>query len=125
MPELVSTATPDDSVTRLMNEGAIGMTQAAKLVGTFRDGKATCSTTITRWVQKGIRLAGGRVLKLEAFRLNGRLCTSKAALIRFIQAQNENPANGQPAAIVCETVAQKKSRSHAASAELDAALAAG
>lgn len=121
MPDIVSTVQSEDVIGRLINEGAIGMTQAAKLVGTFRDGRPTCSTTITRWCLKGVRLADDRIVKLESFRLNGRLCTSKAALIRFIQAQNKD-SGADPTEILAETPAQRNSKACAASRELDALL---
>jgi hypothetical protein len=88
--------TADDVVARLMDEGVIGMKQAAKLCGTFRQGKPTRSGTIARWAMRGIKLEDGRLLKLESFRLNGRLCTSKQAIIRFIRAQNASTAAGAP-----------------------------
>ena len=121
MHGLASTSIAEDVVARLMNEGVIGMTAASKLIGTFRDGKDTCSTTIARWCQKGIRLANGRLLKLESFRLNGRLCTSKAAIIRFIQAQNCTSDVVQAKESI-ESPTQRKSIASAASRELDAVL---
>ena len=123
MPELTSTSIAEDVVARLMNEGVIGMTAASKLIGTFRDGKDTCSTTIARWCQKGVRLANGKLVKLESFRLNGRLCTSKAAIIRFIQAQNCSSGESQVVGST-ETITQRKSIASAASRELDAVLGA-
>jgi hypothetical protein len=122
MPVPVSISAQSNTIARLIEEGTIGMTQAAKLMGTFRNGKPTCSTTITRWAQKGVRLSNGRIVKLEAYRLNGRLCTSRSAIIRFILAQNECPCPEPPA---IEAISQAKNRSRAATAELDAALAAG
>lgn len=86
----------DDLISRLLDEGPIGLTQAAKHIGTFREGKPTRAGTLARWALHGIRLADGSVLKLESFRLNGRLCTSKPALLRFIAAQNTGTAPTLP-----------------------------
>jgi hypothetical protein len=109
-----------DIVARLMAEGPIGMRCAANIFGSFRDGKPTHSSTVTRWAMRGVKLADGRVLKLESFRLNGRLATSKQALLRFVQAQQTPPANHQP---VQATPAQRNRAAEKASAELDAVLA--
>ena len=102
MSALAHTAN-EDVIGRLMEEGPIGMGAAAKLVGTFREGKPTSSITVSRWANKGVRLADGRIVKLEAFRLNTRLCTSRAALLRFIRAQNEDPreAKAESPSIIC------------------------
>jgi hypothetical protein len=98
MPDFVSTANPTDAITRLIEEGSIGLSQAARLVGTFREGKPTHPGTVGRWILKGIVLPDGRRLKLEGYRLNGRLCTTKAAIIRFIAAQQNPtpPSDSQP-----------------------------
>jgi hypothetical protein len=84
--------TSTDLVKRLMTEGLIGMSAAARRLGTFRDGKPTHPSTITRWCVVGVSLDDGTKLKLEHVRMggrNGRLCTSEAALVRFIEAQQE------------------------------------
>jgi hypothetical protein len=91
MPDSISADNPGDVVTRLIEEGPIGLSQAAKVVGTFREGKPTHPGTVGRWALKGVVLPDGRRLKLEGFRLNGRLCTTRQAIIRFIQAQNDTP----------------------------------
>jgi hypothetical protein len=87
MPDPISEARPVDAVTRLIEEGLIGLSQAARLTGTFRQGRPTHPSTLARWAMRGVTLPDGRVLKLESLRLNGRLCTSKQAITRFILAQ--------------------------------------
>lgn len=106
----------NDIVARLFGEGAIGMTQAARLCGTFRQGKPTHAGTVTRWALKGIRLADGSVLRLESFRLNGRLCTSKQAIYRFVQAQNDPTTDSSP---VASTPTEYARRAKAAAKQLD------
>ena len=120
MPDLVSQRATTDTVTRLLEEGPIGMTQATKLLGTFRAGKPTHPSTVSRWAMRGFELPGGRVLKLESFRLNGRLCTSKAAILRFIQAQNDDP----PAVTlpISRGTRQRDREAKVATEELDAVI---
>lgn len=76
-----------DAVNRILSEGALGMSAAARLLGTFRDGRPTHPSTVARWHRDGVTLADGRVIRLEAIRLNGRLVTSRAAIVRFVAAQ--------------------------------------
>ena len=76
-------------IERLIQEGPIGMTQVGRLLGTFRGGKPCHPSTPTRWCLSGVRLPGGRILRLEHYRTAGRLMTSKAALIRFLAAQQQ------------------------------------
>lgn len=100
----------EDVVTRLMGEGPIGMRCAANVFGSFRDGKPTHSSTVTRWATKGVKLADGQVIKLESFRLNGRLVTSRQAIIRFIQAQQtllSSPETKQPTPTQLNRAAEK------------------
>ena len=87
-----------EMIRRVLREGPIGMTLAARLIGKFRDGKPTHVSTIGRWILHGVPRDGG-VLRLEGFRLNGRLVTSEAAIVRFIEAQQveERPAPTEPA----------------------------
>ena len=103
----------DALVERLLGEGLISMSKAASLCGEFRGGKGTHPSTIVRWAARGVRLPGGSVLRLETVRLGGRLATSRAALARFVAAQQP----GQPPAAVAP---KARSRSHdRASARLD------
>lgn len=123
--------TEPDPVERLLRESPIGLTQAANLCGTFRDGKVTHPATLTRWATKGVRLPDGRVLRLETMRLNGRLLTSRPALVRFIRAQQyeTNAPDGGTAtegrdekAAPADTLSIRARRAKAASAELDTLL---
>ena len=74
-------------VGRILTEGPLGMSAAARLLGTFRDGKPTHPSTLVRWHHRGVTLPDGRTVRLEAVRINGRLVTSRAAVIRFVAAQ--------------------------------------
>ena len=63
------------------------MAAAARLLGTFRGGKPCHPSTLTRWCLSGVTLPDGSTLRLEHYRTAGRLMTSKAALLRFLAAQ--------------------------------------
>jgi len=74
-------------VERLAAEGLIGLSTAASFYGRGRQGKATCPGTLTRHYHDGITLPDGTVVKLEAIRVGRKLMTSKAAVLRFLAAQ--------------------------------------
>jgi hypothetical protein len=82
-----------ENVNRLLGEGAIPMAAASRVIGeSFKGNRRTHPSTLMRWIVKGILLPNGDRLKLEGFRLNGRYMTSRAAVVRFIAAQQ--PATG-------------------------------
>jgi len=116
MPDSISDTNTQDSVSKLIKEGLIGLTQAAKIFGTFRLGKTTRSGTVARWALNGIRLPGGQILKLESLRLNGRLCTTEQAVYRFIQAQNNTPTTSSA---VFPTPAERTRAAASAAKQLD------
>jgi hypothetical protein len=66
----------------------------AREIPSHRTGRCLGPQAIWRWVCKGLRLADGRVVKLEAVRLAGRWYSSHGALQRFITAQQDD---AQPA----------------------------
>lgn len=76
-----------EHIDRLLDEHPIGMSQAARLLGTFRGGRACHPSTVVRWCHPGVRLADGRQLRLEHLKVAGRLMTSRPALLRFLAAQ--------------------------------------
>ncbi len=80
----------EEHIERLIAEGSIGMAEAARMMGTFRDGKRCHTSTISRWCSPGIKLPDGRVIRLEHYRSAGRMMTSRAALIRFIAKQQQD-----------------------------------
>jgi hypothetical protein len=84
-------------VERILTEGPIGMSAAARLYGSFRGGRPTHPTTPTRHHLHGVILPDGQVVRLEAVRIAGRLMTSRAAVARFIAAQQiEQPPATPP-----------------------------
>jgi hypothetical protein len=84
MPDPVS-----DRVDRILSEGPIGASEAARLLGVFRGGRPTHPSTPVRWMLSGVQLPDGRRIKLEHIRVANRLMTSRAALIRFLAAQQD------------------------------------
>src|SRR5262249_12902383 len=74
-------------IDRLLAEHPVGMSQAARLLGTFRGGRPCHPSTIVRWCNPGVRLPDGGQLRLEHARVAGRLMTSRPALLRFLAAQ--------------------------------------
>ena len=112
------TSSATNLVERILSESPVGMSAGARLLGTFRGGKPTVPSTLTRWAMHGVTLPDGTVLKLEVIRLNGRLLTSKQALIRFIAAQQQmttDPTNGS-----VRSPAARRTAAERAGAELEA-----
>jgi hypothetical protein len=109
-----------ETVERLTSEGLIGVSQAALLFGTYRNGKPTHPSTVTRWMTSGVILPNGQTLRLESLRLNGRLATSKPALLRFLSEQQ--PAADSTATIPSRGPTARHRASEAAGRELSARI---
>lgn len=123
MQETTSVA---ELVNRIITEGPIGMSAAARLLGEFRAGKATHPSTVSRWASVGVQLSSGQTVRLEAVRISGRLMTSRAAIIRFVAAQNGTDESNPVAPPADDSTPNTRRRQQAAaSVELDAALGAG
>jgi hypothetical protein len=125
MAATATTPTPPDTadqIKQLLAEGPIGLSLAARLFGRFRNNKPTHVSTVSRWINNGVRLADGRVLKLEGFQLNGRVCTTEAAIVRFIAAQQGSPPPRVPTpAGATRTATARRRASEAAAKKLEAA----
>ena len=80
----------------ILDEGAVGLSELARLVGRFRGGRQTSPSTLTRWILEGVRLPDGKVLKLEAVRIHSRWMSSRPRLIEFIERQQPTPAPVAP-----------------------------
>jgi hypothetical protein len=114
-----------DLIRRILAEGPIGANLAARLVGRFRNGRPTHTSTIGRWIADGVKLTDGRVVTLEGYRLNGRWITSEAALVRFIAVQQgaaapagEVPGGHPPARRGVRSPASRRRASEAAAKQL-------
>jgi hypothetical protein len=55
-----------------------------------RDGLRIHTSTIVRWITRGLAVGGGQRLYLEATRVGGRWATSIEALERFEKRRNES-----------------------------------
>jgi hypothetical protein len=86
-----------DRIDRILTEDPFGLSAAAKLFGSFRQGRPTSPATVFRWCTVGVRLPDGRRVFLEHIRLGSRLLTSRPACIRFLAAQQSDPADPAPA----------------------------
>ena len=100
----------------LTSEPALTLSQAAKLVPSYRAGRATHVSRLARWIVNGVRSDDGRVVKLEAMRLGGQWVTSAAALQRFAEAMTPVQMPVVPA----QTAGSRRRSAERASQELDA-----
>lgn len=108
---------PIELVERIVSEGPIGLAAAAKLYGVYRGDRPTAPSTPYRHHTKGVPLADGTIVKLEAIRISGRVMTSRAAVLRFFAAQN-SATNPQPVKNVPRR--ERQAAADAAEKELDA-----
>ncbi len=82
-----------ERIDRILTETPIGLSAAARLFGTFRGGQPTSPATLFRWCIQGVKLPDGRRVRLEHIRIGTRLMTSRAACIRFLEAQQSDPTD--------------------------------
>jgi hypothetical protein len=75
----------------ISEEPLISLAAATKFIPPSRGGAPCSFSCMVRWHQKGARAADGSLIRLEALRVGGRLCTSVAALQRFFQALSARP----------------------------------
>lgn len=67
--------------TSIWYETRLGMTEAARLIPSKKQGKPTHVSTVKRWI-----LRGSRGVRLEGIRVGGQWITSREALERFSAA---------------------------------------
>ena len=63
----------------------LGLKAASALFPRLRDGKPTHTSTIARWILKGIRLQDGRVIRLSAKRFPGGWGVAVEAIDEFVE----------------------------------------
>jgi hypothetical protein len=107
-----------DVISEVLAGDGLSLAQAARVVPAFRAGRPTHVATIWRWAAKGVRIGGGRVVKLETCRVGGRQLTSRAALSRFILAQSATNS-AESTLPVQKTPAQKNRLARIAKDKLD------
>jgi hypothetical protein len=72
---------------RLLDEGPLF--SVAQITAMFPTPNKPHQSTVTRWMKKGTQGEDGKVIRLEYVRIAGRLLTSEQAVMRFINAQNQ------------------------------------
>jgi hypothetical protein len=75
-------------IARLEAEGFIGMRAVARIAGMH-------SATAHRWATEGVEVPGVGRVRLEAVRVAGRWCSSRPAVLRFIELTNHEAASTQ------------------------------
>lgn len=80
MPATLNPVQPTELIERLAVEGPIGLTAASRILKRH-------PSTLARWCIDGVRLPDGTAVKLESYRLGGKLSTSRPAILRFVAAQ--------------------------------------
>jgi len=105
-------------VEQILCEGPLSASAAAKLpiVPRTRGGDPR-PELIVRWHRKGVLLADRTRVRLEAIRSAGKLLTSRAAIVRFIEAQQAGPPTAEPP----RSPAARSAAAAAAERELQAA----
>jgi hypothetical protein len=79
-----------DTIELLLAEGPMTAAAAAKLLTTaLRAGRPVHPGTVCRWISPGLLMPNGRRLRLEGFRAGRKWLTSRAAVLRFLAAQQE------------------------------------
>jgi hypothetical protein len=112
----MSTTTADLPID-LRSEQLLSLPQAARRFPPYRRGRPVNPSTVWRWVFVGVRLPGGRRVRLDAVRLSGRWLTSVEAIERFIRAQT--PRLGETAGTPApRTPGRRRRDSERAAAEL-------
>lgn len=86
-PVPTSLTAPQTTANRLLDEGVLTIVEAARL-----EGIDISSKTALRWA-----LAGTGGAKLESIRIGGRRMTSRAAIRRFVSAQQQQQRAAPPA----------------------------
>ncbi len=113
----VSVSTPSllTSGEKLFSPAAI-----AKLVPSHRDKAHVNASTVFRWIVRGVKTAGGEVIKLEAIKVGSFWRTSLEAIDRFSKKLTEAsmPADAPPSPPL-STPKQQRSAAVRASREAD------
>lgn len=80
----------------LTTEKAISLDEARAILPLGRGGKRVSPSCLWRWMLKGARAPGGRLVKLEGLRIGGRWVTSREALQRFAEALTPSFEDAEP-----------------------------
>jgi hypothetical protein len=86
-----------DVITEVVAGQGITLSQAARIIPPYESGRRLNPATVWRWSRGGVKLADGTRVRLEVCRVGCRWLTSRAAVARFLAAQNA-PAASPPTA---------------------------
>jgi hypothetical protein len=78
-------------MSNLSLEAKVLLSVLAREIPSHRTDKGLHPQALWRWATHGVRCPDGRVVKLEVIRLAGRYYSSREALARFIEAQQDLP----------------------------------
>ena len=87
----------------LESEELVCLADAAAFFPRRRGGKRPSFTTIWRWVTAGVN-----GIKLEAIRCGSTLCTTRPAVVRFLEAQTQADRRISPASASSTSAARRK-----------------
>ena len=96
----------------------LSLSQAARRLPSNRLSKPAHSSCVWRWINKGVRLPSGEVVRLEGTPVAGRWLTSGPALERFLARQAPQELETRPTP---RTPGQRRRASEQAARELDRA----
>jgi hypothetical protein len=66
-------------------EQLLRISEVAKLAGRGRGGRPINFSTIWRWILRGCRAPDGSIVRLDALKVGGHLCSSVQAFQRFCE----------------------------------------
>jgi len=116
------TASPTEPLTKILNgEKLIGLAAAAKLLPGHRGGESLDTSTMFRWITRGV-LIGGQRHHLEAVRAGTRWLTSAEAVARFIELLTAVSSPSVDCAPLPGTPSQRNRNANDASKQLDELL---
>jgi hypothetical protein len=83
---------------KLLSEGLIRLSTVARLLPENRGGRGPHPSTISRWINFGVKTRSGRTVRLEAVKVGQSWQTSRQAVERFLEALSAEPgAVAEPA----------------------------
>jgi hypothetical protein len=110
---------------RLLAEGLVSMSAIARMLGELKGGRPVHPSTPYRWATRGVLLRDGSRLKLEAIVLSGRPVSTRAALLRFIAAQQPDDTTDNSTSTPLSGPARRRRDSENAGRELRKVLGGG
>src|SRR5688500_4512631 len=116
----MSTSTHDSTTAQTESPYGRSPAQAARRLGTGRNGKPLHPSTFTRWILQGVRLSDGSRLTLRARRLPGGWRITDDDLDAFIDATTRDRLDGPELARMPLKPASRRRESERVGHALDA-----